>query len=121
MNTQHTQTLPAAARRRLVLISLGWALVALAEATAYTVLALAIAKHQPPGMVIATAAVALLSPCSSRAAATSPGQGWPEISSKELARPSPSTPNSRGSPRRTELFAAEGVDAERGVGASVPG
>ncbi|MGP5319374.1 ABC transporter ATP-binding protein [Arthrobacter rhombi] len=59
MNTQHTQTLPAAARRRLVLISLGWALVALAEATAYTVLALAIAKHQPPGMVIATAAVAL--------------------------------------------------------------
>ena len=59
MNMQHTQTFPKAARRRLVLISLGWALVALAEATAYTVLALAITQHQPPGMVITAAAVAL--------------------------------------------------------------
>lgn len=109
MNTQHTQTLPAAARRRLVLISLGWALVALAEATAYTVLALAIAKHQPPGMVIATAAVALFITVLVSRSATSPGQGWPEISSKELARPSP-TPNSRGSPRRTELLSARSPD-----------
>ena len=54
-----TQTLlPAAARRRVILISLGWVLVALAEATAYTILAVAIARQQAPTMVLVAAAVA---------------------------------------------------------------
>ncbi|MBF9335017.1 ABC transporter ATP-binding protein [Microbacterium lacticum] len=56
-----TQTLlPTAARRRVILISLGWILVALAEATAYTILALAIAQQQAPTMVLVTATVALI-------------------------------------------------------------
>lgn len=60
MMAERTRTFPTAARRRLVLISLGWALVAVTEAGAYTVLALAIADHRPPGAVLASAVVAVI-------------------------------------------------------------
>ena len=59
MTTRQRQAFPSAARRRLALISLGWLLVAAAEATAYTVLAIAIARHQPPAFMLVTATVAL--------------------------------------------------------------
>ncbi|CAM4070542.1 ATP-binding cassette domain-containing protein [Kerstersia similis] len=48
------------ARRRLITIGLGWSAVALLEATAYTLLALAIIQHQPPGLVLGVAAITLL-------------------------------------------------------------
>ncbi|MGX2993303.1 ATP-binding cassette domain-containing protein [Streptomyces sp. JNUCC 64] len=51
--------LPDAAKRRLIRISLGWALVAVAEATAYTALAWALANGRPPGAVLGAAAVAV--------------------------------------------------------------
>lgn len=50
----------SSARRRLIAIGLGWGSVALLEAIAYIVLALAIARHQPPGLVLACAIVTLL-------------------------------------------------------------
>jgi hypothetical protein len=48
-----------AARRRLITIGLGWVSVAVLEAIAYTFLALSIADHRPPVLVLATAAIAL--------------------------------------------------------------
>ncbi|MER2206885.1 MAG: ABC transporter ATP-binding protein, partial [Rhodococcus sp. (in: high G+C Gram-positive bacteria)] len=48
-----------AARRRLITIGLGWVSVAVLEAIAYTTLALSIADHRPPVLVLATAAIAL--------------------------------------------------------------
>ncbi|MEV3873909.1 ATP-binding cassette domain-containing protein [Streptomyces sp. NPDC049906] len=51
--------LPAAAKRRLTRISLGWALVAVAEAVAYTALAAALAHGLPPGPVLGAAGAAV--------------------------------------------------------------
>ncbi|AZV94056.1 ABC transporter [Bordetella sp. J329] len=48
------------ARRRLIAIGIGWSAVALLEAVTYTLLALAILHHQPPGLVLACAALTLL-------------------------------------------------------------
>ena len=48
-----------AARRRLITIGLGWVSVAVLEAIAYTTLALSIADHRSPVLVLATAAIAL--------------------------------------------------------------
>jgi len=54
------QMLPPSARRRLWRIGLAWILVAALEATAYTMLAVAIAEHLGAGLVLLAAAVALL-------------------------------------------------------------
>lgn len=51
---------PAAARRRMTWIGAGWALAAVAEATAYTVLAIAIRDHGGVLPVLAAAAAALV-------------------------------------------------------------
>jgi len=51
---------PAAARRRLLWVALGWVLVAVLEAVAYTVLAWAIAGHQKPAWVLACAATVIV-------------------------------------------------------------
>ncbi|MEL5955260.1 ABC transporter ATP-binding protein [Streptomyces sp. CLV115] len=59
MTTPAPQALPATAKRRLLLISLGWVLVAVAEAAAYTALAWAIANRQPPGPVLGAAGAAV--------------------------------------------------------------
>lgn len=59
MTTPAHQALPAAAKRRLLRISFGWVLVAVAEAGAYTALAAAIANELPPGPVLAAAGVAV--------------------------------------------------------------
>lgn len=59
MIAQETGVLPAAAKRRIVRISLGWLLVAVSGAAAYTVLALAITSHQSPGSVLVFAAVSV--------------------------------------------------------------
>ncbi|MBY6306150.1 ATP-binding cassette domain-containing protein [Streptomyces clavuligerus] len=53
------RTLPGAARRRLTRIAFGWALVAVAEAAAYTTLTWAIADGQPPGPVLGAAGAAV--------------------------------------------------------------
>jgi len=53
------QILPPGARRRLWRIGLAWSLVAALEATAYTVLAVAIAEQLVAGWVLLAAAVAL--------------------------------------------------------------
>lgn len=47
------------ARRRLITIGLGWVSVAVLEAIAYTTLALSIADHRSPVLVLATATIAL--------------------------------------------------------------
>ncbi len=47
------------ARRRLITIGLGWVSVAVLEAIAYTTLALSIADHRLPVLVLATATIAL--------------------------------------------------------------
>lgn len=61
MNTASpSPILPFTARRRLWLIGLGWIIVAALEATAYTVLARAIADHHTAGPVLLAAAVAVL-------------------------------------------------------------
>jgi len=52
--------LPAAARRRLLWVALGWVLVATLEAAAYTVLSLAIIHQQSPIWVLVCAAAAIL-------------------------------------------------------------
>ncbi|SJN11268.1 ABC transporter, ATP binding/permease protein [Leucobacter sp. 7(1)] len=52
--------LPAAARRRLVSVGAGWALVALGEASAFTILALAIRDGQGVATVLMAAAAAML-------------------------------------------------------------
>ncbi|MFF2026214.1 ATP-binding cassette domain-containing protein [Streptomyces sp. NPDC058171] len=59
MTTPAPQALPAAAKRRLTLIACGWALVAIAEASAYTVLARALANGEPPAPVLGAAGVAV--------------------------------------------------------------
>ncbi|MEU9335646.1 ABC transporter ATP-binding protein [Streptomyces sp. NPDC048290] len=59
MTTPASQAIPATAKRRLTRISAGWALVAVAEATAYTALASALADRQPPGPVLAAAGAAV--------------------------------------------------------------
>lgn len=59
MTTPALQALPATAKRRLILISFGWVLVAVTETSAYTALAWAIANRQPPGPVLGTAAAAV--------------------------------------------------------------
>lgn len=56
---QMLQGFAPSARRKLTIISGGWALVALIEALAYTVLGFSIANRQPPLAVIAAAAVAI--------------------------------------------------------------
>ncbi|MFJ7724289.1 ABC transporter, partial [Rhodococcus erythropolis] len=48
-----------AARRRLITIGLGWVSVAVLEAIAFTTLALSIADHRSPVLVLATATIAL--------------------------------------------------------------
>jgi len=52
--------LPVTARRRLLWIALGWVVVAVLEAAAYTVLALAIAHHHAPIWVLVCAATAIV-------------------------------------------------------------
>ncbi|MGW4029308.1 ATP-binding cassette domain-containing protein [Streptomyces sp. NPDC004838] len=59
MITPPPRALPAAAKRRLIRISFGWAVVAVAEAAAYTALATAMTNGQPPGPVLGAAAVAV--------------------------------------------------------------
>ncbi|MFD7552246.1 ATP-binding cassette domain-containing protein [Streptomyces sp. NPDC059816] len=59
MTTPAPQALPAAAKRRLILISFGWVLVAVAEASAYTALARALANGEPPPLVLGAAGVAV--------------------------------------------------------------
>ncbi|GAA2846133.1 ABC transporter family protein [Leucobacter komagatae] len=51
--------LPAVAQRKVVAISAGWVLVALAEAAAYTTLGASIVRQQGPTWVLVTAAVAI--------------------------------------------------------------
>jgi len=62
MNTASSlaTALPAAARRRLIGIGLGWVIVAALEAAAYTTLAFAVIGHVRPGLVLLAAAVAVL-------------------------------------------------------------
>lgn len=55
-----TQVLLLTAYRRLWLIAFGWVIVAALEAIAYTILALAIARHHTAGPVLLAAAVAVL-------------------------------------------------------------
>jgi len=57
---QSASAVPAAARRRLRWIALGWAGVAVLEAAAYTVLALAIAHHYAPAWVLTCAAITIV-------------------------------------------------------------
>lgn len=57
---QNTAALPAAGRRRLITTGLGWLLVAMLEATAYTLLAFAIAGQQSPDRVLISASVAII-------------------------------------------------------------
>lgn len=57
---QNTAALPAAGRRRLIITGLGWLLVAMLEATAYTLLAFAIADQQSPDLVLIGASVAVI-------------------------------------------------------------
>lgn len=52
--------LPAVARRRLIIVGLGWLLVAALEALAYTVLALSIVNHWQPKWVLISAGAAVL-------------------------------------------------------------
>ncbi|MEV6122857.1 ABC transporter ATP-binding protein [Streptomyces sp. NPDC052077] len=59
MTTPAPQALPSTAKRRLLLISFGWVLVAVAEAAAYTALAWAIANGRPPGPVLGAAGAAV--------------------------------------------------------------
>ncbi|WP_168581860.1 ABC transporter ATP-binding protein [Gephyromycinifex aptenodytis] len=59
MNAALLQALPRVARKRLVLIGVGWVCVAVAEAGAYIVLARAITRSDPPGAVLLCAALAV--------------------------------------------------------------
>lgn len=52
--------LPVIARRRLIIVGLGWLLVAAIEAFSYTVLALSIVNHWSPKWVLMSAGVAIL-------------------------------------------------------------
>ena len=89
-----------AARRRLITIGLGWVSVAVLEAIAYTTLALSIADHRSPVLVLATAAIALFVTVLSRGAVTSPGLDSSAISTTLSATPSP-VRNCPGSPTTT--------------------
>ena len=54
------ETIPAATRPRLIAVSIGWILVAVLEACAYTILALAIVNQQSPLWVVISAAIAIV-------------------------------------------------------------
>ncbi len=90
------------ARRRLITIGLGWVSVAVLEAIAYTTLALSIADHRSPVLVLATATIALfVTVLVSRGAVTSPGGlDSSAISTTLSAMPSP-VRNCPGSPTTT--------------------
>lgn len=52
--------LPPIARRRLIMVGIGWIIVAALEATAYTILAFSIANHWSPKWILVSAGAAII-------------------------------------------------------------
>ena len=80
---------PAAARRRMAWIGAGWVLAALAEATAYTVLAVAIRDRGGVLPCSPRRPCRWSPPCWSPAPGTWAARGWPATSMPSSADPFP--------------------------------